>query len=205
MIRIAPYGIEGDLMVPEHANAVVLFSHGSGSSRMSRRNRFVAAELNRAGFATLLLDLLTPEEDRFVENRFDIPMLADRLVAATEWLRQNAATSKLPVGYFGASTGAASALVAATRTKGIYAIVSRGGRPDLAGDTLSAVTCPVLLIVGGEDHDVLRLNRSAQHRMDGNVELVMVPGATHLFEEAGALEEVTRLAKDWFQRHLCAI
>lgn len=195
--------MQGDLVRPERAQAVILFAHGSGSSRFSRRNRHVAEELNRAGFATLLFDLLTPEEDQFVENRFDIPLLAERLVAATEWVRCKAEVDGLPVGYFGASTGAAAALEAVARDKGIYAVVSRGGRPDLAGDSLEKVRCWVLLIVGGEDHEVLRLNRAAQLRMETEVELAVVPGATHLFEEPGALEEVSRLAKNWFAAHLC--
>lgn len=204
MVRIAPFGIEGDLVLPEHASGIVVFAHGSGSSRFSRRNWFVAAGLNRAGFGTLLLDLLTPEEDHFVENRFDIPLLAERLSAATHWLHGHPSAGVLPVGYFGASTGAAAALVAAAHTPRIFAVVSRGGRPDLAAESLSAVHCPVLLIVGAEDHEVLRLNRAAQHQMDTEVELAVVPGATHLFEEPGTLEEVSRLAKNWFASHLCA-
>lgn len=196
MVRIAPFGIEGDLVLPDHASDVVLFAHGGGSSRFSHRNRFVAEELNRAGFDTLLLDLLTPDEDHFVENRFEIPMLAERLSGATHWIRSHPATAMLPVGYFGDSTAA--------RTHRIFAVVSRGGRPDLAGEALSAVLCPVLPIVGGEDHEVLRLNRTAQHQMDTEVELAIMPGATHLFEEPGTLEEVSRLAKIWFACHLCA-
>lgn len=202
IVRIPPVSIEGDLVVPKNASAAILFAHSSGSSRFSKRNRFVAAELNDAGFATLLLDLLTPEEDEHVENRFDIELLAERLVEATEWLHRSGSARHLPVGYFGASTGAAAALVAAASREDIFAVVSRGGRPDLAGKALPDVHAPVLLIVGGADTDVLTLNRMAERRLRSEVELQVVPGATHLFGEEGALEEVTRLAREWFDKHL---
>jgi putative phosphoribosyl transferase len=186
---------------------VVLFAHGSGSSRKSTRNRFVAGELQAAGFATLLLDLLTAEEEqvdmRTRHLRFDIPLLASRLVAAVDWLRTNDQTATLPIGTFGASTGAAAALIAAAeRPQVVRAVVSRGGRPDLAAGALTRVTVPTLLIVGSRDAAVIPLNRDALARVSATKELVLVPGATHLFEEPGALEEVARLAADWFQRHL---
>ena len=199
--------LEGDLQVPEPATGLVLFAHGSGSSRHSPRNRFVAHELQTAGLATLLLDLLTPEEeavDRHTGHlRFDIELLAERLVAATHWAAVDAATQSLAIGYFGASTGAAAALVAAAvEPEKVRAVVSRGGRPDLAGEALPLVRAPMLLIVGGRDLSVLELNRAAMARMRTDTRLEIVPGATHLFEEPGALEVVARLARDWFLRHL---
>jgi pimeloyl-ACP methyl ester carboxylesterase len=196
--------LEGDL-VPGNALGLVLFAHGSGSSRHSPRNRFVAGTLNRSGIGTLLVDLLTPDEeeaDRFSgAHRFDIGLLARRLVAALDWLRAGPA-DWVPVGVFGASTGAAAALVAAAeRPDDVAAVVSRGGRPDLAGPALRRVRAPTLLIVGGRDDVVLELNRQALALLPGKTELVVVPGATHLFEEPGALETVSRLAADWFGHH----
>lgn len=199
--------LEGTLAVPQRAHGVVLFAHGSGSSRFSRRNRAVAAALNRDGFATCLLDLLTREEERVdaetAHLRFDIGLLARRLVLATDWLVRAPATAAFRIGYFGASTGAAAALIAAVERPAVTAVVSRGGRPDLAGDALAEVRAPTLLIVGGADVPVIGLNRRAQARMRADVEvrLEIVPGATHLFEEPGALEVVARLAGAWFGRH----
>ena len=202
-IRAGESLLEGLLTFPSQARAGVIFAHGSGSSRLSPRNRFVAEILVKAGFATLLFDLLTPEEDRDYENRFNIALLTDRLRAATRWLRTRTQTSGLSLGYFGASTGSASALrVASEPGAGIKAVVSRGGRPDLAGDALSRVHAPVLLIVGGRDHLVIDLNRQAAGLLGGEKEVAIVPGATHLFEEPGALDEVARLATRWFTRHL---
>lgn len=199
--------IEGDLTVPQDARGAVLFAHGSGSSRFSPRNRLVADVLVDVGLATLLIDLLTPQEEeidfRTAELRFDILLLAERLESAARWLRGKEKTRGLPIGYFGASTGAAAALVAAARSpEGIAAIVSRGGRPDLAGDYLRAVEAPTLLIVGGNDTQVLDLNRGALEKMPGNKQLEVVPGASHLFEEPGALDRVAELARDWFTRLL---
>jgi putative phosphoribosyl transferase len=195
--------IVGDLCVPQPASGLVIFAHGSGSSRHSPRNRDVAAALNDRGLATLLLDLLTPEEALNRANVFDIPLLARRLVAATDWASTEPAVAALPVGYFGASTGAGAALWAAAGLGDqVRAVVSRGGRPDLATPLLADVRAPVLLIVGGRDEVVLELNRDAQHRLRVQSELSIIPGATHLFEEHGALEEVSRLAAAWFERHL---
>ena len=199
--------LEGNLSLPEGARGVVLFAHGSGSSRHSSRNRYVARLLNEAKLATLLIDLLTPDEEavdlRTAHLRFDIGLLANRLVGATHWLTQQPATRHLRIGYFGASTGAAAALVAAAqRPDAVGAVVSRGGRPDLAGPALPLVRAPTLLIVGGNDFQVIELNRAAFEQLRGEKQLVIVPGATHLFEEPGALDEVARLARDWFERHL---
>ncbi|MFE6839005.1 phosphoribosyltransferase family protein [Streptomyces sp. NPDC057705] len=197
--------LAGDLALPEGAGAVVVFAHGSGSSRRSPRNRAVAAELNRARLGTLLFDLLTPAEEADRANVFDIGPLAGRLAEATRWLRRRV---PLPVGYFGASTGAAAALWAAADASdagddaGIGAVVSRGGRPDLAGPRLAAVRAPTLLVVGSRDTTVLELNRGAQRELRCENRLEIVPGATHLFEEPGALDEVAALARDWFARHL---
>ena len=193
--------LDGDLDVPADASGIVVFAHGSGSSRKSPRNRFVALELNRRGLATLLFDLMTESEDVDHAVRFDIGMLADRLDAAVSWTARDARTSHLPIGLFGASTGAAAALVvAARRPDAVAAVVSRGGRPDLAGSALARVAAPTLLIVGGADLDVLDLNRAAQAQMRGKVDLTVIPGATHLFEEHGALERVAEHAAAWFQR-----
>jgi putative phosphoribosyl transferase len=199
--------LDGNLRLPEDARAVVLFAHGSGSGRHSSRNRHVAQLLNEAKLATLLIDLLTANEEAIdlhtAHLRFDIELLARRLVGATDWLTQRPDTRPLPIGCFGASTGAAAALVAATRRPdAIGAIVSRGGRPDLAGPALPRVRAPTLLIVGGNDVQVIELNRIALPQLGGEKRLVIVPGATHLFEEPGALDEVARLARDWFERHL---
>lgn len=197
--------LEGVLELPAAPRGVVAFSHGSGSGRKSPRNRFVAAELRRAGVGTLLLDLLTVEEDRDYEVRFDIDLLTERLGAAVSFLADSAATSALPLGLFGASTGAASALrVAAAMPQAVRAVVSRGGRPDLTGRAaLARVKAPTLLIVGGNDYGVIELNEQARDALAHCTrELVLVPGATHLFEEAGTLEEVARLAAGWFVRYL---
>jgi putative phosphoribosyl transferase len=200
---------QGDLVVPDGARGVVLFAHGSGSSRLSPRNRYVAGVLNEAGLATLLVDLLTEAEeeaDRATGHlRFDVDLLADRLLSALDRLTREAQTRDLPLGLFGASTGAAAALVAAARRPdAVRAVVSRGGRPDLAGDALALVRCPTLLVVGELDDVVVRLNREAMARMSAPAELEIVPGATHLFPEPGALERVAALARDWFLRHLAA-
>ncbi|MGH7509109.1 MAG: dienelactone hydrolase family protein [Gemmatimonadales bacterium] len=206
-IRAGPAMLEGDLQVPEGAVGIVLFAHGSGSSRHSSRNRYVAGELQAAGLATLLIDLLTPEEEAVDQHtahlRFDIPLLSERLVAATRWLGEDPSTRSLRIGCFGASTGAAAALVAAaTVPDRVAAVVSRGGRPDLAGDALPRVRAPTLLIVGSRDLAVLEMNRAAMARMQTVTRLEIVPGATHLFEEPGTLEVVAHLARDWFLRYL---
>jgi dienelactone hydrolase len=198
--------LEGDLVLPDGATGIVLFAHGSGSSRRSPRNRQVAARLNRNRLGTLLVDLLTPEEEQVdlatAEHRFDIDLLARRLVGAIDWLRRGPAEA-LPIGLFGASTGAAAALVAAAARPGdVAAVVSRGGRPDLAGPALPQVRAPTLLIVGGADPVVRELNEQAFELLQTEKQLVVIPGATHLFEEPGALEEVARLAGDWFTQHL---
>lgn len=197
----------GNLGIPGDAQGVVLFAHGSGSSRFSPRNRYVAQVLRAAGLATLLIDLLTTDEEavdaRSKRLRFDIPLLVRRLVGATDWLRQNTDTQNLPVGYFGASTGAGAALAAAVeRPEVVSAIVSRGGRPDLAGAVLPQVKAPTLLIVGGLDSVVVAINRDALDKIHAEKKLVVVPRATHLFEEPGTLEEVARLASNWFLSHL---
>ena len=199
--------LERNLDIPEGAQGIVLFAHGSGSGRHSPRNRYVAEVLREAGLATLLIDLLTPEEEevdlRTRHLRFDIGLLADRLADATDWLAQEPDTQDLRVGYFGASTGAGAALVAAAkRPEAVGAVVSRGGRPDLAGETLSCVTAPTLLIVGGEDETVIDVNREAFAHIRAEKKLEVVPGASHLFEEPGTLEEVAQLAAGWFARYL---
>jgi dienelactone hydrolase len=206
-ISAGSLAMEGNLSLPDHAIALVLFAHGSGSSRHSPRNQFVARTLNVAGLATLLFDLLTPEEElvdtRTAELRFDIDLLAKRLVHATTWAKQQEQTSALRIGYFGSSTGGAAALVAAAESpQEVGAVVSRGGRPDLAGDALPKVKAPTLLIVGGEDDIVIELNEQARDQMRCKVKLEIIPGATHLFEEPGALEQVAKLASDWFVAHL---
>ena len=199
--------LDGDLRVPAGASGVVLFAHGSGSSRHSPRNQRVASVLRASGLGTLLMDLLTREEEaaeaRTGHLRFDIGLLADRLVAATDWLSDQEATAGKPVGYFGASTGAGAALVAAARRPQlVHAIVSRGGRPDLANNALPRVAAPTLLIVGGEDHPVIRMNEEALARIRAEKRLEIVPGASHLFEEPGALDAVSGLAAKWFGRFL---
>jgi putative phosphoribosyl transferase len=201
--------LEGTLGVPERARGLVLFAHGSGSSRFSPRNRYVARALRDGGLGTLLLDLLSPTEEAVDEvtrhHRFDIPMLAGRLVVAIDWLAAQKATAPLRVGLFGASTGGGAALVAAAqRPLRVGAVVSRGGRPDLAGDALSRVEAPTLLLVGGRDEEVIVLNEQARATMRGDVRLEIVPGASHLFEERGALEEVATKAREWFLAHLGA-
>ncbi len=195
--------VAGHLTVPERPKGVVVFAHGSGSSRHSPRNRYVAEVLNNAGFATVLFDLLTPDEERNRANVFDIGLLARRLVDVTGWLAGQPDTASLPVGYFGASTGAGAALSAAAHPGvKVAAVVSRGGRPDLAGESLREVHAPTLLIVGGHDEMVLKLNRQAQAVIPAECRVAVVPGATHLFEEPGALEQVAVLARDWFIKHL---
>src|SRR6266705_3250083 len=199
--------LDGNMTIGNGATALVLFVHGSGSSRHSPRNQFVARTLNHAGLATLLFDLLTPEEERTdartAEHRFNISLLAERLVHATKWVKQQEQTHDLRIGYFGSSTGGGAALVAAAELpQSAAAVVSRGGRPDLAGEALAKVQAPTLLIVGGEDDVVIELNEQARDRMRCEVKLEIVPGATHLFEEPGALEQVAKLASDWFSLHL---
>jgi putative phosphoribosyl transferase len=206
-VPVGGAALEGDLTVPDEAVGVILFAHGSGSSRKSSRNRFVARELQQAGLATLLMDLLTVEEEASDSVtghlRFDIPFLANRLGLATDWVKQQPEASQLAVGYFGASTGGGAALVAsAERPQRVGAVVSRGGRPDLAGPALPRVTAPTLLIVGGNDVPVITLNRQAMARMTADVRIEIVPGASHLFEEPGTLEAVAALARDWFLQHL---
>src|SRR5947208_8385602 len=201
--------LSGNLTIPKNAVALVLFAHGSGSSRHSPRNQFVARTLNDAGLGTLLFDLLAQEEEaldmRTREHRFNIGLLAERMVHATKWAKPQERTRDLRIGYFGSSTGGAAALVAAAETpQDVGAVVSRGGRPDLAGDALPKVQAPTLLIVGGNDDIVIELNEQARDQMRCQVKLEIVPGATHLFEEPGALEKVARLASDWFLLHVAA-
>ncbi|BBJ00067.1 DeoR family transcriptional regulator [Ferrigenium kumadai] len=203
-IQTGQVQLEGNLALPEGAKGVVLFAHGSGSSRFSPRNNFVAGELFDAGVGSLLIDLLTPAEDADYDTRFDIPLLTTRLTGTTAWLQRHPATQALKIGYFGASTGAAAALQAAAELgKEISAVVSRGGRPDLAGElALSKVGAPTLLIVGGHDDVVIQLNRMAYASLTCEKELVIVPGATHLFEEPGTLEQVAQHAAVWFKKYL---
>jgi putative phosphoribosyl transferase len=206
-IAVRDATLEADLSLPGAARGLVLFAHGSGSSRFSPRNRQVARQLNEAGLATLLVDLLTPDEEaidqRTRQLRFDIALLADRLVDLTDWLRAHGQTASLNIGYFGASTGAGAALAAAAqRPDTVRAVVSRGGRPDLAAQALAHVSAPTLLIVGGNDGAVIDLNRRALALLHGQKQLAIVPGATHLFEEPDALGAVSSLARDWFLRHL---
>ena len=199
--------LEGNIFIPKNAQGIVLFAHGSGSSRHSPRNKYVAEVLNKAGLGTLLIDLLTRQEekidDQTAQLRFDIDFLAQRLVDTTDWLLKNNETKNLNIGYFGASTGAAAALVAASQhPKIIKAVVSRGGRPDLAGPVLQKVQSPTLLIVGGDDYPVIGMNQEALDKLKTEKKMVIVPGATHLFEEPGTLEVVAQLAADWFVIHL---
>ncbi len=205
-IEIAGGRLGATVSIPVEATAIVVFAHGSGSSRFSGRNRFVAQQLNAAGFGTLLMDLLTEEEERIdrdtAEYRFDVAMLGERLIAATKWMQGDPIMGKRAVGYFGASTGAAAALVAAAELgEGVSAVVSRGGRPDLAGAALSRVKAPTLLIVAGDDAAVIVMNRDAQRQLRCRNQIAIVPGATHLFEEPGALAKVAALAIDWFKRY----
>lgn len=195
--------LEGELVIPQAARCLVLFAHGSGSSRFSPRNNFVATALQQAGIGTLLFDLLTRAEDRNYDTRFDIPLLTRRLLAATAWLRRHPSAQSLAIGYFGASTGAAAALQAAAEPgNAVTAVVSRGGRPDLAGaDALGNVTAPTLLVVGGADTVVIELNQEAYALMKCEKQLLIIPGATHLFEEADTLEQAAKAAAEWFARH----
>lgn len=193
----------GDIVIPDNANAIVIFAHGSGSSRFSPRNKFVAGELQKKGIATLLVDLLTIEEDKDFDNRFEIGLLTERLIEVTKWITSIEITRGMAVGYFGASTGAACALSAAARLSNLIScVVSRGGRPDLAQDELPKVKCPVLLIVGSLDLPVIQMNRRAYLELDSVKELILVQGASHLFEEPGKLEEVAELASNWFKKNL---
>lgn len=206
-IPAGPGPLEGTVGVPEAARGIVVFAHGSGSSRHSSRNRFVAGVLQQHGLATLLMDLLTSDEEaadiRTGHLRFDIPLLAERLIAANTWLGEQPDTAAMQAGYFGASTGGGAALVAAaSRPERVFAVVSRGGRPDLAADSLPHVRAPTLLIVGSRDEPVIAMNESARRRMRGEVRLEIVTGATHLFEEPGTLEQVAELAAEWFTTHL---
>jgi len=203
-VVIEPMGLPGYLRLPVQPAGLVIFAHGSGSGRNSPRNNYVAEGLGEAGFATLLFDLLTLEEEADRANVFDVPLLSDRLVSAIKWGAQDPRIKALPIGLFGASTGAAAALVAAAATQNhrVGAIVSRGGRPDMAACAFQWVKAPTLLIVGGNDYQVLQLNREAYDKLACEKELMIVPGATHLFDEPGALDEVIDGAKDWFTRHL---
>ena len=195
--------LEGVLDIPKDAQALVIFAHGSGSSRHSKRNKYVAHVLGEVGLGTLLFDLLTKEEDTIYENRFNIPLLAKRLSSVATWVREQPQTRSLRIGYFGASTGAAAALVAATEPgPEVSSIVSRGGRPDLAEKSLKHVKAPTLLIVGGNDDIVIQLNHQAYNSIKAEKDLRIIPGASHLFEEPGALEEVARLAAEWFKKYL---
>jgi putative phosphoribosyl transferase len=206
-IELGPAAIDGDLHLPAGAGGLVVFAHGSGSSRFSRRNRAVAKVLQHAGFGTLLLDLLTRDEEavdeRTTEHRFNIPLLGERVIGVTDWIQSERDLRDYPIAFFGASTGAAAALIAAAARPAITrAVISRGGRPDLAAGALSRVEAPTLLIVGGDDTPVIEMNRDAMRLMAAPVTLEIVPGATHLFEEPGTLEQVARLAADWCGRHL---
>lgn len=198
--------LSGILTVPEQAAKIIVFAHGSGSGRLSSRNQYVASVLNKEGIATLLLDLLTPEEELIDEStrsyRFDIPLLAKRLVGTCSWIEKNPQLQSLKIGFFGASTGSAAALIAAKKLKkSIFAVVSRGGRPDLAKDALPDVAAPTLLLVGGNDFGVIELNQEAYEALSGIKELKIIPGATHLFEEPGTLEQVANAAAKWFKEH----
>ena len=206
-IPVGNVTVEGTLTLPSGAKGVVLFAHGSGSSRFSPRNQYVAKEFNKAKIGTLLFDLLTQEEEEedvvTAEYRFNIALLAKRLIGATDWLRNDPLTKRLAFGYFGASTGAAAALIAAAKLPSdIAAVVSRGGRPDLAGEHLPNVVAPTLLLVGGLDTEVIELNRLAMDQMNNEKKLIIIPGATHLFEEPGTLEQVAKHSTDWFLRYL---
>jgi len=202
-IPINSLKLEGILSLPDSAKGLVLFAHGAGSSRFSSRNTFVAKELQKVGLGTLLFDLLSEQEDQTYENRFDIPLLAERLEIVTDWIKKQDISKNLNLGYFGASTGSAAAIIAAADIgKSIKAVVSRGGRPDLADTYLPKLNSPTLLIVGGNDFGVIELNQGAFDRMKCEKEFKIVPGATHLFEEPGTLEEVARLASKWFVKYL---
>lgn len=207
VIPMGPSQIKGDLTLIPHSTSLVIFAHGSGSSRSSKRNKFVASILNQSRISTFLFDLLTEQEDAIDQYtrqfRFDIPLLADRLLLVTQWVKKNQETASSKIGYFGASTGAAAALIAAAQLPGqIAAVVSRGGRPDLAEDYLSQVQSPTLLIVGQLDYEVIKLNEQAYHKLQCTKELSIVEHATHLFEETGTLEKASLLARDWFIKFL---
>ncbi len=201
-IPIRKLSLKGELIIPSKATSIVIFSHGSGSSRLSPRNKRVADYLNKNNIGTLLFDLLTEEEDQHYINRFDIDLLTHRLVGATEWLENFKPAYHSAIGYFGASTGAASALKAAAYLPNIQAVVSRGGRPDLAAGALEKVEAPTLLIVGSLDHDVLHLNAEAYRQLKCEKKLEIIEGASHLFEEYGKMEQVCKKASDWFEKHL---
>jgi len=204
-IPVGEIRLKGVLCIPEECMGVVIFSHGSGSSRLSKRNQYVASYLQKNGFGTLLFDLLTPEEDLYYINRFEIDMLHERLVAATKWLQKHPSARDLSIGYFGASTGAASALKAAAKLPDIFAVVSRGGRPDLAMEDLSDVKVACLFIVGSLDSEVLSLNKKAYEKLNCEKRIEVVDGASHLFEEEGKLELVAELASSWFKSHIPAV
>ena len=201
-IPVGKVTVQGELIIPLKAKGIIIFSHGSGSSRFSKRNQVVAKYLNEKNFGTLLFDLLTEEEDQHYQNRFNIDLLTKRLAGATEWLEELPAAKDCRIGYFGASTGAASALKAAAISPHINAVVSRGGRPDLAMDDLHHVEAPTLLIVGSLDYDVLQLNKEAYMQLECEKKLEVVEGATHLFEEPGKMENVSELAGNWFEKYL---
>ena len=204
-IPVGEIRLKGVLCIPEECMGVVIFSHGSGSSRLSKRNQYVASYLQKNGFGTLLFDLLTPEEDLYYINRFEIEMLHERLVAATKWLQKHPSVRDLSIGYFGASTGAASALKAAAKLPDIFAVVSRGGRPDLAMEDLPDVKVACLFIVGSLDSEVLSLNKKAYDKLNCEKRIEVVDGASHLFEEEGKLELVAELASSWFKSHIPAV
>jgi pimeloyl-ACP methyl ester carboxylesterase len=202
-IPAGDFSLEGGMVLPDQAKGMVVFAHGSGSSRHSPRNKYVAQVLQEGSFGTLLIDLLTPREDQINAKRFDIDLLTERLLLVTKWFRNEIGSKSLPIGYFGASTGAAAALkAAATAGTDISAVVSRGGRPDLAISVIDAVTAPTLFLVGGRDEEVIELNQQAYAKMRAKKELMVIPGASHLFEEAGKLEDVASLAATWFADHL---
>jgi dienelactone hydrolase len=204
-IPVGEIRLKGVLCIPEECMGIVIFSHGSGSSRLSKRNQYVAGYLQKNGFGTLLFDLLTPEEDLYYINRFEIEMLHERLVSATKWLQKHPSARDLSIGYFGASTGAASALKAAAKQPDIFAVVSRGGRPDLAMEDLPDVKVACLFIVGSLDSEVLSLNRKAFEKLNCEKQIEVVDGASHLFEEEGKLELVAELASSWFKSHIPAV
>lgn len=194
--------LKGELFVPENANGIIIFSHGSGSGRLSKRNQLVAKFLQEKNFGTLLFDLLTENEDQYFHNRFNITLLTERLIGSTTWLEMQPVATGISIGYFGASTGAASAINAAAVIKQVAAVVSRGGRPDLASDKLNELECPTLFIVGSLDYDVLKLNMDALSKLHCEKKLEIVEGATHLFEEKGTIEKVCEIAYSWFEKHL---
>jgi putative phosphoribosyl transferase len=204
-IPVGEIRLKGVLCIPEECMGIVIFSHGSGSSRLSKRNQYVAGYLQKNGFGTLLFDLLTPEEDLYYINRFEIEMLHERLVAATKWLQKHPSARDLSIGYFGASTGAASALKAAAKLPDIFAVVSRGGRPDLAMEDLPGIHVACLFIVGSLDSEVLSLNKKAYEKLNCEKRIEIVDGASHLFEEEGKLEQVAALASSWFKSHIPAV